>query len=89
MSARRPLLLATALLLSSAPGWTSAAESAPSFRTDVMAALSKAGCNLGTCHGNATGKGGFKLSLRGQDLDLDFKREVPVTPGLVWFEKWQ
>jgi hypothetical protein len=37
-----------------------------------MAALSKAGCNLGTCHGNATGKGGFKLSLRGQDLDLDF-----------------
>lgn len=43
----------------------------PSFRTDVMAALSKAGCNLGTCHGNATGKGGFKLSLRGQDIDLD------------------
>jgi len=47
------------------------AQSAPSFRNDVMAAVSKAGCNLGTCHGNATGKGGFKLSLRGQDLDLD------------------
>ena len=44
-----------------------------SFRNDVMAAISKAGCNLGTCHGNATGKGGFKLSLRGQDPDLDFK----------------
>ena len=44
----------------------------PSFRTDVMAAISKAGCNLGTCHGNATGKGGFKLSLRGQDLDWDY-----------------
>lgn len=38
-----------------------------------MAAISKAGCNLGTCHGNATGKGGFKLSLRGQDPDFDFK----------------
>ncbi|MCW0219319.1 MAG: DUF1549 domain-containing protein, partial [Prosthecobacter sp.] len=37
-----------------------------------MAAVSKAGCNLGTCHGNATGKGGFKLSLRGQDIDYDF-----------------
>lgn len=45
---------------------------APSFRTDVMAAISKAGCNLGTCHGNATGKGGFKLSLRGQDVDYDY-----------------
>lgn len=49
-----------------------AAESV-SFRNDVMAAISKAGCNLGTCHGNATGKGGFKLSLRGQDADFDFK----------------
>ncbi len=44
-----------------------------SFRNDVMAAISKAGCNLGTCHGNATGKGGFKLSLRGQDANFDFK----------------
>ena len=44
----------------------------PSFREEVMAAISKAGCNLGTCHGNATGKGGFKLSLRGDDPDFDF-----------------
>lgn len=42
------------------------------FQTDVAAVISKAGCNLGTCHGNATGKGGFKLSLRGGDLDFDF-----------------
>lgn len=48
------------------------AEGVPSFRNEVMAAVSKAGCNLGTCHGNATGKGGFKLSLRGQDIDYDF-----------------
>src|SRR5437867_9785642 len=43
-----------------------------SFRNDVMAVLSKAGCNAGACHGNKNGKGGFKLSLRGQDPDLDY-----------------
>jgi hypothetical protein len=37
-----------------------------------MAVLSKAGCNAGTCHGNKNGKGGFKLSLRGQDPDVDY-----------------
>lgn len=42
------------------------------FRTDVMAVLSKAGCNAGVCHGNLYGKGGFKLSLRGEDADRDF-----------------
>src|SRR5207244_2483563 len=36
-----------------------------------MAVLSKAGCNQGACHGNQNGKGGFKLSLRGQDPDFD------------------
>src|SRR5262245_51903053 len=44
----------------------------PSFDRDVMAVLSKAGCNLGTCHGNANGKGGFKLSLRGDDPAADY-----------------
>src|SRR5687767_456759 len=43
----------------------------PSFAFDVMAVLSKAGCNLGACHGNANGKGGFKLSLRGEDPTRD------------------
>ena len=43
------------------------------FRTDVMALLSKAGCNAGGCHGNGQGKGGLKLSLRGQDPDLDWQ----------------
>ena len=53
-----------------------AAQSVPaadvSFQNDVMAVLSKAGCNLGTCHGNARGKGGFQISLRGQDPTSDF-----------------
>jgi hypothetical protein len=43
-----------------------------SFRNDVMAVVSKAGCNAGTCHGNANGKAGFKLSLRGEDPQWDF-----------------
>jgi len=43
-----------------------------SYRHDVSAVLSKGGCNAGACHGNLNGKGGFKLSLRGQDPDLDY-----------------
>jgi hypothetical protein len=42
------------------------------FRTEVMAVLSRAGCNAGACHGSQNGKNGFKLSLRGQDPDFDF-----------------
>jgi hypothetical protein len=57
-------------------GWIGAAAASPlnaaSFRNDVMAVLSKGGCNAGTCHGNKNGKGGFKLSLRGQDPELDY-----------------
>jgi hypothetical protein len=43
------------------------ARAAPiSFRNEVMAVLSRGGCNQGACHGNQNGKNGFKLSLRGQ-----------------------
>src|SRR5438034_11340448 len=49
----------------------SGAAAAISFRNEVEPVISKAGCNAGTCHGNKYGKGGFKLSLRGQDPDLD------------------
>jgi hypothetical protein len=42
-----------------------------SFHNDVMAVLSKAGCNQGTCHGSQNGKAGFKLSLRGEDPEHD------------------
>src|SRR5205814_560365 len=44
---------------------------AVSFRGDVVPLLSKAGCNMGACHGNLSGKGGFRLSLRGDDPDFD------------------
>ncbi|MBA4187124.1 MAG: hypothetical protein C0467_03815 [Planctomycetaceae bacterium] len=50
----------------------SAAEPAVSFRTDVIAALSRAGCNSGACHGSPQGKNGFRMSLRGGDPDLDY-----------------
>lgn len=51
---------------------TLAAGETPSFNRDVMAVLSKAGCNLGACHGNLNGKGGFRLSLRGENPAADY-----------------
>jgi hypothetical protein len=44
----------------------------PRFLTDVMPVLTRAGCNQGGCHGAASGKGGFKLSLLGYDPDSDY-----------------
>lgn len=52
-----------------------------SFRRDVMQVLSKAGCNAGPCHGNANGKGGFKISLRGEDAEGDFHALVHEQAG--------
>ena len=57
-----PPILVNAVVLLSTVGF---AEPPPSFLRDVMPVLSKSGCNAGTCHGNAKGKGGFALSLRG------------------------
>jgi hypothetical protein len=55
------VLAATAL-----PEWTvqsaepQAEQRRPiSYRNDVVPLLSKAGCNMGTCHGNAAGNGVF------------------------------
>jgi len=42
-----------------------------SFKNGTLAALSKAGCNMGACHGSPSGKGGFRLSLRAYDPALD------------------
>jgi hypothetical protein len=42
------------------------------FDVEVMAVLSRAGCNQGACHGNLNGKGGLKLSLRGEDPNRDY-----------------
>jgi hypothetical protein len=45
-----------------------------SFSLDVMPVLSKAGCNIGSCHGAARGKDGFRLSLFGYDPEGDYHR---------------
>jgi hypothetical protein len=44
------------------------------FRNDVMAVLSRSGCNTGKCHGAAAGKDGFRLSLFGFDPAGDYFR---------------
>ncbi len=45
-----------------------------SFRRHVIPVISKEGCNMGACHGAISGKGGFRLSLRGYDPETDFNR---------------
>jgi hypothetical protein len=42
-----------------------------SFEREVMPVLSRAGCNAGACHGNLNGRGGLKLSLKGEDPGAD------------------
>jgi hypothetical protein len=44
------------------------------FRNDVLPVFTKAGCNTGKCHGSASGKDGFRLSLFGYDPEGDYGR---------------
>ena len=86
----RGFLLALMLFFAAAPRDARAVDARPvSFRNDVMAVLSSVGCNAGACHGNKNGKGGFRLSLRGQDPEADFlsltrdadaRRTNPIDP---------
>jgi len=50
-----------------------AEESVPHFEVEIVPMLTKAGCNAGACHGAATGKGGFKLSLFAEDAQADYE----------------
>ncbi|MBL9094397.1 MAG: DUF1549 domain-containing protein [Planctomycetaceae bacterium] len=43
-----------------------------SFLRDVQPALTKAGCNMGACHGSLQGRGGLMLSLLGYDTAKDY-----------------
>ena len=45
-----------------------------SFKLDVMPVFTRTGCNVGSCHGAARGKDGFRLSLFGFDPDGDYFR---------------
>ncbi|GDY03141.1 surface protein [Planctomycetota bacterium] len=42
-----------------------------SFRNEILPALTAAGCNTGSCHGAASGKNGFGLSLFGYNPGRD------------------
>jgi len=42
-----------------------------SFKNETQMAMTKSGCNSGACHGSPSGKGGFRLSLRAYDSELD------------------
>ncbi|MBI3879705.1 MAG: DUF1549 domain-containing protein [Verrucomicrobia bacterium] len=52
----------------------SAVEEPVSFAKDVIPAITKSGCNTGSCHGTARGKDGFRISLFGYDPDGDYQR---------------
>ena len=52
-----------------------------SFENHVEPVLAKQGCNTGPCHGAAAGKGGFRLTLRGFDPDLDYQRLTQEARG--------
>jgi hypothetical protein len=54
---------------------------APSFRQDVLPVLTRAGCNMGACHGKLAGQNGFKLSLRGYAPELDIVSLVSELSG--------
>ncbi len=65
-------------------------EFEPGFAEHVQPALTRLGCNTGTCHGSAEGQNGFQLSLRGYDPladhraltdDLAGRRFDPTAPA--------
>lgn len=62
----------TVLMFTSLSAPVSATD-AVSFTNEVMAVLSRTGCNSGACHGNLNGKGGLRLSLRGESPNSDWK----------------
>jgi len=61
------------LLLIACQSGPTASQPPVSFRDEVMPLLSQGGCNSGPCHGNLNGKGGFKLSLRGENPRVDWE----------------
>jgi len=51
------------------------------FESQVIPVLTKAGCNSGSCHGAAIGRGGFRLSLLGYDAQADYENLVNEFEG--------
>ena len=76
----RPAIV-LALLVGATHGASAEVARPISFRFDVLPALSKHGCSAGACHGSPSGKGGFRLSLRGFDPELDRLTLLRETTG--------
>jgi Protein of unknown function (DUF1553)/Protein of unknown function (DUF1549) len=57
------------------------AEAPIDFDTEVMPVLTRSGCNVGSCHGAAAGRGGFHLSLLGSDAASDYAAIVGQFEG--------
>ena len=66
------LLVLLLVSLLGVQGSTASEAVTPSFRNDIIPVITKLGCNSGRCHGSQYGKGGFKLSLLGFDVDSDY-----------------
>jgi hypothetical protein len=52
-----------------------------SFDRDIVPLLTKAGCNAGSCHGAAAGRGDFQLSLLGSNAAADHHAIVAAYRG--------
>jgi hypothetical protein len=77
MLVRVGLLLPLLLLATPAPH----PDTAPDFVRDVLPLLQRQGCASAYCHGSATGRGGFKLSLFGGDPRADWHAIVEELEG--------
>jgi len=75
------IALLSIALLANLP--TARGDAPVSYRNDIVPVLTKAGCNLGACHGAQTGKGRLTLSLRGEDPAGDHAKLIEkfLQPG--------
>src|SRR5258708_3552732 len=84
MAKGRPGGLRYAALFMAMPLFAATVPAPPkpvSFRLDVMPVFFRAGCNSGGCHGAASGKDGFHLSLFGYDPAGDYYRLTQQVVG--------
>ena len=83
------ILMAASICCGTFIGMTSVATPAPStedrsetrdeavdFKNDLIPMFTKLGCNAGSCHGSAIGRGDFKLSLYGGTPKADYDEIV-------------
>ena len=70
-SLRKAMRAIAGLLFCGLTTFVCADDGPVSFRREVIPVLTKHGCATGACHGSPSGKGGFRLSLRGFDADFD------------------